>query len=227
MWDVSQICLYMCVCVWVWSKLRWHRFCHFVLWPEAPFPFAWEETIFECEWKWQVYPGSCVIDQVCIFAVNRPFALISSSVSFWIPGVVMIIMYCKIYKEAVRQKEALSRASSNTILNSIHQHRMSTSRHHSRTSHQLLLHPSDASDYGRPNYRSAIELNIENGESFTFQLFFLFQWKKKRKQNLPRTTQTIIIHSKYYNLFPHCSTIPLEFSNVFLILKFEIEMVFQ
>ncbi|XP_043250686.1 octopamine receptor beta-3R-like isoform X1 [Colletes gigas] len=108
--------------------------------------------------------------QICKFLVNKPYAVISSSVSFWIPGVVMIVMYCKIYKEAVRQREALSRASSNTVLNSVHLHRASTSRHHSRASHQLLLHPSDVSDFGRPiSYRTAAELNVENGTSIRQQ----------------------------------------------------------
>ncbi|XP_076644748.1 octopamine receptor beta-1R isoform X1 [Halictus rubicundus] len=108
--------------------------------------------------------------EVCEFRVNRVYAVVSSSVSFWIPGLVMIVMYCKIYKEAVRQKEALSRASSNTVLNSVHLHRASTSRHHSRASHQLLLHPSDASDFGRPmSYRTAAELNVENGTSIRQQ----------------------------------------------------------
>ncbi|KAL0121399.1 hypothetical protein PUN28_006723 [Cardiocondyla obscurior] len=110
--------------------------------------------------------------QICMFVVNLPYAVISSCVSFWIPGIVMIIMYYKIYKEAIRQRAALSRASSSTILNNIHVRRSSGgSRHHSRTSHQLLLHPSDASDYGRPpSYRaSAAELNVENGTSIRQQ----------------------------------------------------------
>ncbi|XP_025157605.1 octopamine receptor beta-3R isoform X4 [Harpegnathos saltator] len=80
----------------------------------------------------------------------------------------------QIYKEAVRQRAALSRASSSTVLSSaVHARRASGgSRHHSRTSHQLLLHPSDASDYGRPplSYRaSAAELNVENGTSIRQQ----------------------------------------------------------
>ncbi|KZC07699.1 Octopamine receptor beta-3R [Dufourea novaeangliae] len=105
--------------------------------------------------------------EVCVFTVNRAYAVVSSSVSFWVPGLVMIVMYCKIYKEAVRQREALSRASSHTVLNSVHLHRSSTSRHHSRASHQLLLHPSDASDFGRPvSYRTAAELNVENAAIF-------------------------------------------------------------
>ncbi|XP_034938264.1 octopamine receptor beta-3R-like [Chelonus insularis] len=105
--------------------------------------------------------------EVCVFVVNRPYALISSSVSFWVPGLVMIVMYCKIYKEAIRQREALSRASSNTVLNSVHLHRVSTSRHHSRTSHQLLLHPSD--DFRRTSCNTAVELNAENGTTIRQQ----------------------------------------------------------
>ncbi|XP_011630973.1 octopamine receptor beta-3R-like isoform X3 [Pogonomyrmex barbatus] len=71
----------------------------------------------------------------CEFRVNLPYALISSCVSFWIPGLVMIIMYCKIYKEAIRQRKALSRTSSNIVLNSVHHHRSSTRHHH----HQQML----------------------------------------------------------------------------------------
>ncbi|XP_017761333.1 PREDICTED: octopamine receptor beta-3R-like [Eufriesea mexicana] len=73
--------------------------------------------------------------QVCSFVVNRAYAVISSCVSFWIPGLVMIVMYCKIYKEAVRQRKALSRTSSNIVLNSVHHHRSSTRQHH----HQQML----------------------------------------------------------------------------------------
>ncbi|VVC45660.1 GPCR, rhodopsin-like, 7TM,G protein-coupled receptor, rhodopsin-like [Cinara cedri] len=68
----------------------------------------------------------------CVFVVNRYYAIISSSVSFWIPGVVMIVMYYRIYKEAVRQRQALSRTSSNIILNSIHQHRIQHYSHRLR-----------------------------------------------------------------------------------------------
>lgn len=90
--------------------------------------------------------------------VNRTYAVISSSVSFWIPGLVMIFMYYKIYQEAVRQREALSRTTSNTLLNSVHLNRHSNSRHHSKTSHQLLLHPNDVNDYEE----SAPRLNLDN-----------------------------------------------------------------
>lgn len=130
---------------------------------------------------------------VCEFVVNKTYALISSSISFWIPGVVMVTMYCRIYKEAIRQRKALSRTSSNIILNSIHQHRTST---YTQRYGDHYLHPSDgelttvgqingrrstssgsAVSYGttiteyntamnaRDNSKAATELNM-NGEYF-------------------------------------------------------------
>uniref|UniRef100_A0A6P7F675 Octopamine receptor beta-3R-like n=1 Tax=Diabrotica virgifera virgifera TaxID=50390 RepID=A0A6P7F675_DIAVI len=76
---------------------------------------------------------------VCIFITNKYYAVISSSISFWIPGIVMVTMYCRIYKEAVRQRKALTRTSSNIILNSIHQHRTSYRDRYG----DHYLHPSD------------------------------------------------------------------------------------
>ncbi|XP_075228421.1 octopamine receptor beta-1R-like [Lycorma delicatula] len=46
---------------------------------------------------------------ICVFQVNRPYAVISSSVSFWVPGVIMILMYYRIYIEADRQERMLYR----------------------------------------------------------------------------------------------------------------------
>nr|XP_033332921.1 octopamine receptor beta-1R-like [Megalopta genalis] len=47
---------------------------------------------------------------VCVFQVNKPYAVISSSVSFWVPGIIMIAMYYKIYREADRQERMLYRS---------------------------------------------------------------------------------------------------------------------
>lgn len=46
---------------------------------------------------------------VCVFQVNKLYAIISSSVSFWLPGIIMIAMYYKIYREADRQERMLYR----------------------------------------------------------------------------------------------------------------------
>ncbi|KAJ1522848.1 hypothetical protein ONE63_001996 [Megalurothrips usitatus] len=45
----------------------------------------------------------------CGFTVNKPYAVVSSSVSFWVPGAVMICMYYRIYMEADRQERMLYR----------------------------------------------------------------------------------------------------------------------
>ncbi|KAJ8983834.1 hypothetical protein NQ317_008960 [Molorchus minor] len=47
--------------------------------------------------------------QICSFTVNRTYSVISSSVSFWVPGMVMILMYYRIYVEADRQERMLYR----------------------------------------------------------------------------------------------------------------------
>ncbi|KAK7583707.1 hypothetical protein V9T40_004670 [Parthenolecanium corni] len=85
----------------------------------------------------------------CSFVVNQYYVILSSSFSFWIPGVIMVLMYYKIYKEAVRQRKALSRTSSNIILNSIHQHRSQHPYHY-----RNRLHPIDAELYAQINSAS-------------------------------------------------------------------------
>ena len=49
----------------------------------------------------QTNPGTCEL------VVNTPFALISSSVSFWLPCCVMLFTYWRIYVEATRQEKQL------------------------------------------------------------------------------------------------------------------------
>ncbi|XP_058128874.1 uncharacterized protein LOC131287774 [Anopheles ziemanni] len=80
---------------------------------------------------------------LCIFVVNKSYAIVSSSISFWIPGIVMLTMYYRIYKEAVRQRKALSRTSSNILLNSVQINNASNTlhaNHHHHHHHQQHLH---------------------------------------------------------------------------------------
>lgn len=44
---------------------------------------------------------------VCEFIVNKPYALISSSISFWIPCTIMIFMYLSIFREANKQEKEM------------------------------------------------------------------------------------------------------------------------
>ncbi|EEC13259.1 G-protein coupled octopamine receptor, putative, partial [Ixodes scapularis] len=46
----------------------------------------------------------------CIFVVNKPYAIISSSVSFWIPCCIMLFTYWRIYVEATRQEKMLCKS---------------------------------------------------------------------------------------------------------------------
>ncbi|CAI9735875.1 octopamine receptor beta-2R-like [Octopus vulgaris] len=43
----------------------------------------------------------------CPFVVNTQYAVMSSFVSFWIPGAIMVCLYVKIYLEARRQEHAI------------------------------------------------------------------------------------------------------------------------
>ncbi|XP_067118266.1 octopamine receptor beta-2R-like [Centruroides vittatus] len=43
----------------------------------------------------------------CRFIVNKPYCIISSSVSFWIPCFIMLFTYWKIYQEATRQEKLI------------------------------------------------------------------------------------------------------------------------
>ncbi|KFB41140.1 AGAP002888-PC-like protein [Anopheles sinensis] len=75
---------------------------------------------------------------------HESYAIVSSSISFWIPGIVMLTMYYRIYKEAVRQRKALSRTSSNILLNSVQINNASNTlhanHHHHHHHHQQHLH---------------------------------------------------------------------------------------
>ncbi|XP_050436512.1 octopamine receptor beta-1R-like [Adelges cooleyi] len=46
----------------------------------------------------------------CVFIVNKKYAVVSSSVSFWVPGVIMLFTYYRIYQEADRQERMLYRS---------------------------------------------------------------------------------------------------------------------
>ncbi|CAG9136386.1 unnamed protein product [Plutella xylostella] len=58
--------------------------------------------------------------RTCDFKVNKPYAVISSSISFWIPCTIMIFTYLAIFKEANRQEKALHARAGNAML--MHRH---------------------------------------------------------------------------------------------------------
>ncbi|KAI5645695.1 7 transmembrane receptor (rhodopsin family) domain-containing protein [Phthorimaea operculella] len=58
--------------------------------------------------------------EVCDFKVNKPYAVISSSISFWIPCTIMIFTYLAIFREANRQEKAMHARAGNAML--MHRH---------------------------------------------------------------------------------------------------------
>ncbi|KAF5290751.1 hypothetical protein FQR65_LT11532 [Abscondita terminalis] len=52
----------------------------------------------------------------CTWVANKPYGIISSSISFWIPCTIMIFMYLAIFKEANRQEKALYNRAGNAML---------------------------------------------------------------------------------------------------------------
>ncbi|XP_043267729.1 octopamine receptor beta-1R-like [Venturia canescens] len=64
---------------------------------------GWYTTQEHLEFR-QNYPD------ICMFQVNKLYAVVSSSISFWLPGIIMIAMYYKIYREADRQERVLYRS---------------------------------------------------------------------------------------------------------------------
>jgi hypothetical protein len=69
-----------------------------------PIFLGWYTTAEHQVWR-ETHPDEC------IFRVNKPYALLSSTLTFWAPVITMLFMYRRIYKEALRQKEAIRRSS--------------------------------------------------------------------------------------------------------------------
>ncbi|XP_013787317.1 octopamine receptor beta-1R-like [Limulus polyphemus] len=83
----------MLTCVWVSAGLI-----SFI-----PIFLGWYTTAENLEYQ-QLNPHTCE------FIVNKPYAIVSSSVSFWIPCFIMVFTYWKIYMEATRQEKMLCRS---------------------------------------------------------------------------------------------------------------------
>ena len=65
------------------------------------------------------------VEDKCTFRVNKAYAIISSTTSFWIPTVIMVFVYAKIFREANKQAKAIEKltricGSSMEHLNKVH-----------------------------------------------------------------------------------------------------------
>ena len=62
-----------------------------------PIFLGWYTTNEHLKWR-KDHPD------ICLLKANVPYALLSSTLTFWLPVSVMLIMYHRVYKEAQRQK---------------------------------------------------------------------------------------------------------------------------
>ena len=62
-----------------------------------PIFLGWYTTEVHIQWR-KEHPD------ICLLKANVPYAILSSTLTFWLPVSVMLIMYRRVYKEAQRQK---------------------------------------------------------------------------------------------------------------------------
>ena len=62
-----------------------------------PIFLGWYTTNEHLKWR-ECHPNECLLKP------NVPYALLSSTLTFWLPVTVMLVMYHRVYKEAQRQK---------------------------------------------------------------------------------------------------------------------------
>lgn len=54
--------------------------------------------------------------EICIFVVNQYYALVSSSISFWIPCAIMLYTYFQIFREANKQEQQLAQRQGTAMM---------------------------------------------------------------------------------------------------------------
>ncbi|XKL59066.1 hypothetical protein PGB90_000082 [Kerria lacca] len=112
----------------------------------------------------------------CLFRVNKLYAIISSSISFWIPCTIMIFTYLAIFKEANRQeKQIYARLGNQALIN------------HSRDDHNS--NGDIASNNGRNSSRAFNEIGPSVHCTPTKDKNFI---KMKREHKAARTLGIIM-----------------------------------
>lgn len=87
-----------------------------------------------------------IYDDRCEWIVNIPYALISSTVSFWLPCGIMLSAYYKIYREAIKQEKFIYRTQQ--MANQSNHHLLNKNNRHHNNSH---LHSNNNNNNNNPN----------------------------------------------------------------------------
>ena len=86
----------------------------------------------------------------CEWIVNIPYALISSTVSFWLPCGFMLTAYYKIYREAIKQEKFIYKT----------QQMANASNHHHQQQQQNRVNTNPNTHLNAPRHSSASENNV-------------------------------------------------------------------
>ncbi|MCL4123915.1 UNVERIFIED_CONTAM: hypothetical protein GTU68_020258 [Idotea baltica] len=99
---------------------------------------------------------------LCIFQVNTTYALVSSSISFWMPCSVMIYMYLRIYQAALRQEKMLYRHTRHSTTSQASQVPLSSAAAMPATSGSIGSNGSDPQEATPTKERNLIKLKREH-----------------------------------------------------------------
>uniref|UniRef100_A0A3Q0KMA7 G-protein coupled receptor,putative n=1 Tax=Schistosoma mansoni TaxID=6183 RepID=A0A3Q0KMA7_SCHMA len=119
---------------------------------------------------------------ICDFNVNPYYAIISSSISFWIPSIIMIIIYIRIFIEAKRQEKKIAQlyipyrqVNNTTVIQQI----SSTNHHHNNDLNHVHLNDPSIDSTIHEQYHTQIKLHHENKAARTLGIVmsaFLLCW---------------------------------------------------
>lgn len=122
------------------------------------------------------------VDGHCIFAVNQPYAIVSSSFSFWVPSAIMIIMYVMLIRiadrkesEAHRMMDALAQRRYTAVQNNYYTRRRSSDEQayletgpltHAQRANQLASASNgNYNNHRRPGQHDSIDTQMERHPS--------------------------------------------------------------
>uniref|UniRef100_T1D1U1 Putative octopamine receptor n=1 Tax=Cupiennius salei TaxID=6928 RepID=T1D1U1_CUPSA len=113
---------------------------------------------------------------VCEFVVNKPYAVVSSCISFWVPCIIMISAYIRIYFEATKQEKMICK-SSNIIPQYPRNSTDTTAQMVVHTNHHRNSHVED--DHNTPTKRNIVKMKREHKAAKTLGIImgaFILCW---------------------------------------------------